>query len=104
MSYKMTPLWKISTMWFSPPPFNDRTTMSFNYKNWKDFIECRPHRMWKPYVMTSWSWKDDKLQFIFNTPYKSGISISYVEIPVTEADEPEVRAWIKRHMPEFWII
>jgi hypothetical protein len=104
MSYKMTPLWKIPTMWFSPPPFNDRTTMSFNYKNWKDFIECRPHRMWKPYVMTSWSWKDDKLQFIFNTPYKSGISISYVEIPVTEADEPEVRSWIKRHMPEFWII
>jgi hypothetical protein len=98
------PLWEIPTTWFTPPKFNELNNMTYPYRNWKDFLDCRPQRMWKPYVLTSWSWKDDTLQFIFNTPFRNGISISYVEIPVTHADEPQVRAWIKKHMPLFWII
>jgi len=54
--------------------------------------------------MTSWSWKDNTLQIVFNTLTSRGISITYIEMPVKQEEEPLIRDWIKRHTPEFWNI
>lgn len=96
-------LWEIETHWITnETPDIYHTT--YLYKNWKDFRDCCPYRMWKPYILTSWSWKEDTLQLVFCTPYKNRTSISYVEIPVTYMDEELVRQFIKKHMPQFWVI
>lgn len=52
----MTHLWEMKTMWFEKPT-NDHINSTFPYKSWKDFTECKPHKLWKPYILSSWSWK-----------------------------------------------
>lgn len=96
-------LWDIQTHWINNEQ-RDLYNTNYNYKSWSDFRECCPYRMWKPYFLTSWSWKDDKLQLVFCTPYKDKTLISYVEIPVKQQDEDHVRLFIKKHMPQFWVI
>lgn len=43
-------------MWFEKPT-NDHINSTFPYKSWKDFTEYKPHKLWKPYILSSWSWK-----------------------------------------------
>jgi hypothetical protein len=43
-------------MWFEKPT-NDHVNSTFPYKSWKDFTEYKPHKLWKPYILSSWSWK-----------------------------------------------
>lgn len=52
----MTHLWEMKTMWFEKPT-NDHINSTFPYKSWKDFTEYKPHKLWKPYILSSWSWK-----------------------------------------------
>jgi hypothetical protein len=60
-----TPLWEMQTMWFTrtTTEFTDNT---FHYKSWKDFVECKPYKLWKPYILSSWSWKT-----IFSKDYQA---------------------------------
>jgi len=94
------PLWNVVTPWITP------TTNGtyIPYKNWTNFLDNMPHKKFKPYIMTSWSWKDNTLQIVFNTLTSRGISITYIEMPVKQEEEPLIRDWIKRHTPEFWNI
>jgi hypothetical protein len=52
----MTHLWEMSTLWFDKPP-NEVVNATFPYRSWKEFTECKPHKLWKPYILSSWSWK-----------------------------------------------
>jgi hypothetical protein len=52
----MTHLWEMTTSWF-PKPENDPINSTFVYKSWKDFRDCKPYKLWKPYILSSWSWK-----------------------------------------------
>lgn len=52
----MTHLWEMDTHWFSKS--KDETLHStFVYKNWRDFVDCKPYKLWKPYILSSWSWR-----------------------------------------------
>ena len=95
-------LWETKTLWFHHPQTNELYSMTFPYKSWKDFRDCRPYKMWKPYAMTSWCWKEDQFQIVFATPYKVNVAMHFVEFAVTQQDEDEIRTWIRKHMPEFW--
>lgn len=97
---KMEPLWSIDSIRFPTPRGSDVSIIP--YRNWKDFIDCKPYRSFKPYIMISWSWKEDTFQFIFmrsQTP-----SLLYVEFPVKKEEEPEIRGWIKKHLHPIWKI
>ena len=52
----MPHLWEIDTHWFLKNK-NEHVESTFPYKSWKDFLECKPHKLWKPYILSSWSWK-----------------------------------------------
>lgn len=52
----MTHLWEMDTHWFKRPK-EEHINATFNYKSWKDFIDCKPYKLWKPYILSSWSWK-----------------------------------------------
>lgn len=52
----MTHLWEMDTHWFSTNK-DEFIHSTFVYKNWKDFIDCKPYKLWKPYILSSWSWK-----------------------------------------------
>jgi hypothetical protein len=93
-------LWEMGTAWFQPQP-NEFMAQTFYYKSWKDFKEYRPYQIWKPYILSSWCWKSNKLQLVFISPERF-IGMNRVEIDVKEEDEPFVREWIKNHMPNFW--
>lgn len=49
-------LWEMATAWFDTPE-NEVVNGCFTYKSWKDFLECKPYKLWKPYILSSWSWK-----------------------------------------------
>jgi hypothetical protein len=49
-------LWEMPTAWF-PKPDTEYINCTYNYKSWKDFRECKPYKLWKPYILSSWSWK-----------------------------------------------
>jgi len=98
------PLWDLHTLWFNCDNTNGVNSMNFPYKSWQDFMECRPYHMWKPYIMTSWCWKENYFQIVFVSPYLYNTASMYVEFPVTQKDEPAIRCWIKKHMPNFWKI
>jgi hypothetical protein len=98
----MEPLWAIDSIRFATPRGNDANTSIIPYRNWKDFTDCKPYHMWKPYIMISWSWKDDTFQFIFMTPRAP--TMLYIEFPVKKEDEPDIRAWIKKHVHPIWKI
>jgi len=95
-----TPLWDVPTPWITPTT----NGMHILYKNWSNFLDNMPQKKFKPYIMTSWSWKDNTLQLVFNTLTSRGISITYIEMPVKKEEEPLIRAWIKRHISQFWNI
>ena len=52
----MTHLWEIETHWFGKRD-DEVLHSTFPYKSWKDFMECKPYKLWKPYILSSWSWK-----------------------------------------------
>ncbi len=51
-------LWTMNTLWFNKTD-NEFTNNTFFYKSWKDFIDCKPYKLWKPYILTSWCWKQN---------------------------------------------
>lgn len=65
-------LWDMETSWFEKPK-NDYMNSTFPYKSWKDFRECKPYKLWKPYILSSWSWKRFKLddQGFIQTPKRN---------------------------------
>jgi hypothetical protein len=93
-------LWEMDTAWFKPQA-NEYMNQTFYYKSWKEFVECKPYRIWKPYVLSSWCWKEHMLQLVFISPERF-IGMNRAEIQVKEEDELAVREWIKNHMPNFW--
>lgn len=52
----MTHLWEMDTHWFQKPK-EEYIHSTYFYKSWKDFVECKPYKLWKPYILSSWSWK-----------------------------------------------
>ena len=100
MTTQQKPLWDIETKWFTPSS-DQLTSQTFLYKSWKDFQECKPYRFWKPYILSSWCWKDDTLQIVFLSANKFQ-GLYYSEMPVKKEDEPLIRAWLKSHMPKLW--
>ncbi len=52
----MTHLWEIDTHWFGKRD-DEVLHSTYPYKSWKDFMECKPYKLWKPYILSSWSWK-----------------------------------------------
>lgn len=51
-----THLWDMDTLWFSGNE-NQHIQTVFRYKSWNEFQECKPYKLWKPYIVSSWSWK-----------------------------------------------
>lgn len=49
-------LWDMDTLWFGSPD-DEFIHTTFPYKSWKEFQECKPYKLWKPYILSSWSWK-----------------------------------------------
>ena len=52
----MLHLWEMDTHWFLKNK-HDHIESTFPYKSWKDFLECKPYKLWKPYILSSWCWK-----------------------------------------------
>lgn len=95
-------LWEMDTAWFQPLD-NEHMTHTFTYRSWKEFVDYKPYRIWKPYVLSSWSWKDDKLQLVFISPERF-TGMNRAEITVKNEDETIIRDWIKNHKPNFWMV
>jgi hypothetical protein len=93
-------MWEMETAWFVPPN-SENTSQTFAYKSWHDFLECKPYRFWKPYVLSSWCWKEGMFQIVFISPERF-VGMNRVEMRVKQEDEPEIRQWIQNHMPKFW--
>ena len=49
-------LWDMETLWFTGNE-NQHIQTTFRYKSWAEFQECKPYKLWKPYIVSSWSWK-----------------------------------------------
>lgn len=144
----MTHLWEMETHWFKQKK-DEYIQGTFTYKNWKDFLDCKPYKLWKPYILSSWCWKmrtfDERkqekrreadksvmdcrkmlrstlssydkdvipfdesisqmemLQIVFISPDRFP-GVHRVEMCIEKENEPEVRDWLKRHMPTFWIL
>ena len=52
----MTHLWEMDTLWFEKPE-KETIHSTYTYKSWSDFQEYKPYKIWKPYILSSWSWK-----------------------------------------------
>jgi hypothetical protein len=52
----MPHLWEMETLWFTKGP-HEFVESTFPYKSWKDFMDCKPYKLWKPYILSSWCWK-----------------------------------------------
>jgi hypothetical protein len=98
------PLWEMETLWFQPH-INEFMIQTFTYKDWNQFIECKPYRIWKPYVLSSWAWKEyngeNHFQLVFVSPERF-TGMNRAEIVVKKEEEPLIREWVKKHMPTFW--
>ena len=46
----------METSWFEKPD-TEYIHSTYTYKSWKDFQEYKPYKLWKPYILSSWSWK-----------------------------------------------
>ena len=99
-----TSIWEINSIWFTPPRNNDRGTNIIPYRSWKDFIDCKPYRVGKPYIMTSWAWKNDNFQIVFIFTQQSALDMVYIEFPVKKEEEPAIRLWLKKHTHPIWLI
>ncbi len=53
----------METSWFEKPD-TEYINGTFNYKSWKEFQECKPYKLWKPYILSSWSWRYTSLEEI----------------------------------------
>ena len=106
-------LWEMETHWFQPHK-KEFMNQTFTYKDWNQFMECKPYRIWKPYVLSSWAWKEmyddedeekkelkDIFQVVFISPERF-TGMNRAEICVKKEDEPLIREWVKKHMPSFW--
>lgn len=62
-------LWEMPTSWF-PKPDTEYINCTYSYKSWKDFRECKPYKLWKPYILSSWSWKLQKEEPVTKKPEK----------------------------------
>jgi hypothetical protein len=62
-------LWDMPTSWF-PRPDNEHINSTYSYKSWKDFQECKPYKLWKPYILSSWSWKVQKEEILQQKKYE----------------------------------
>ena len=144
----MMHLWEMDTHWFQKSK-DEYIQGTFHYKNWKDFVDCKPYKLWKPYILSSWSWKTrsldqlkqekrrdadksvmdcskmlrlnssaydkatiplneskdqiEMLQIVFLSPDRF-TGVHRVEMCIDKENEEEVRDWLKRHMPTFWIL
>lgn len=58
MSSENLHLWEMNTLWFVKND-NEFTSNNFFYKSWKEFVDVKPYKLWKPYVLSSWCWKKD---------------------------------------------
>lgn len=101
-------LWEIKTHVFPIPRGNSSLVNVYPYYSFKDFINCKPYHMWKPYIVSSWAWsplvETSQFQIIFLTPYSAGMGTSYVTFPVRKEEEPAIREWLKRHISPIWKI
>lgn len=52
----MPHLWEMDTHWFNKGK-HEFVVSTFPYKSWKDFLDCKPYKLWKPYILSSWCWK-----------------------------------------------
>jgi hypothetical protein len=52
----MTHLWEMKTYWFYKNK-HENVDSTFPYRSWKDFMDCKPYKIWKPYILSSWCWK-----------------------------------------------
>ena len=52
----MLHLWEMDTHWFFKNK-HEHVESTFSYKSWKDFLEYKPYKLWKPYILSSWCWK-----------------------------------------------
>lgn len=122
----MDALWDMETLWFRGNEKHHVQT-TFHYRSWNEFRECKPYKLWKPYIVSSWSWKplslvyppcketmlsilsttsqtetaSELLQILFISPDRFS-EIHRVEIHIQKKDEPDVRKWLKNHMPTLW--
>jgi len=46
----------MDTHWFNKGK-HGFVVSTFPYKSWKDFLDCKPYKLWKPYILSSWCWK-----------------------------------------------
>jgi hypothetical protein len=99
-------LWEIKTTVFTIPRGNSYLVNVYPYYSFKDFIDCKPYNMWKPYILSSWAWDEatNQVQVIFLTPYSDGMGTSYVTFPVKKEEEPAIREWLKKHISPIWKI
>jgi hypothetical protein len=65
----MTHLWEMETAWFEKPD-TEYINGTFDYKSWKEFQECKPYKLWKPYILSSWSWKQTSIEQIKEKQYQ----------------------------------
>ena len=52
----MTHLWEMETSWCEKRD-TEYSHSTYTDKSWKDFQEYKPYKLWKPYILSSWSWK-----------------------------------------------
>jgi hypothetical protein len=62
-------LWEMETSWFDKPK-SEMMNGTYPYKSWKDFQDCKPYKLWKPYILSSWSWKQFNLEETFHKTTK----------------------------------
>lgn len=92
----MPHLWEIETHWFYKSK-HEYVESTFPYKSWKDFLDCKPYKLWKPYILSSWSWKTifpkEYTATKQNETYKTVMDCSkMLRIHPSTYDEPSVFA------------
>jgi len=99
-------LWQLETYWLQIPRDSSNSTYvnAIPYRSWTDFMDCKPYKMNKPYILSSWAWRNDEFQIVFTTPYINGMGTMFISFPVKKMDEPEIRTWLKKHMSPIWKI
>ena len=144
----MPHLWEMDTHWFNKGK-HEFVVSTFPYKSWKDFLDCKPYKLWKPYILSSWCWKTippgeypiikkyedrtvmdsghllrlkpslydipsplpettektgvEMLQIVFLSPDRFS-DVHRVEMIIQRENEDDVKDWLRRHMPTFWIL
>ena len=98
------PLWDIPTHWYIIPQASTSTITPIPYRSWSDFMDSKPYHEWHQVTIISWSWRNTMFQIIFTTRLNDLTGMTYIEFPVKREDEPQIREWIKKQIPECWKI